>query len=522
MKIGNGFGFKVVQAVLYTLVTLVFIAVGIMFTVRSADFLGLMIETGGRNNAVSIKGFYREGVFYESNNYMTGGETYYCRIAYGNGEDSRLEFRGKDKTTEEMFEAVYAFIGGDDGRQLLTFSDGNETVTVKYSDFTNGYYMWDEFKVMSVIFFVLGGVLAAVDVLHIIATVKGRKSMGANVLGIVVNTPFALGAFGLCGLIGCVKGRMYLQFTEAGYGAGAQPQGTAQPQTAAVTAGEAVNQMGVNEAGISDAQTAEEGQPAPEAAQRQTIRKSEFKLDLYDASVDEKTWKEFRKTASQEELAVIAIGAKYRVAHSRIKNILYTIGIILSIALFWPTGGYSLIGYPVFAFLATKSIRYEDTLSQAYRKLDKEYKALVDGYFNCGIGWKILDIIIKLGIFYLTIPYQAILLFIGLFAPNFVISKNGILVSIPKGYDVGNLGAVGEYYLGFKFIDEALGNKGASSAPAQSGSPADDYYKKDAYTYTDANGYEQTVYSGDGKEFYDAGGHYVGSSGDGGYFKKKD
>lgn len=36
------------------------------------------------------------------------------------------------------------------------------------------------------------------------------------------------------------------------------------------------------------------------------------------------------------------------------------------------------------------------------------------------------------------------------------------------------------------------------------------------YTYTDANGYSQTVYSSDGKEFYDAGGAYVGKSYDGG------
>ena len=111
-----------------------------------------------------------------------------------------------------------------------------------------------------------------------------------------------------------------------------------------------------------------------------------------------------------------------------------------------------------------------------------------------------------------------------MFAPNFVISKNGILVSIPKGYDVGDLGAVGAYYSSFSFLDEALANQSNNSAqPAQSGSPTDDYYKKDEYTYTDSRGYEQTVYSGDGKDFYDAGGHYAGSSDEnGGKFKKED
>ncbi len=192
--------------------------------------------------------------------------------------------------------------------------------------------------------------------------------------------------------------------------------------------------------------------------EKQSIKRSDFKLDLYDTNVDEKTWKQFKKTATQDELTVIAIGAKYRIAHSRIKNLIYALGIVLSIALFWPTGGWSLIGYPVFAFLATKSIRYEDTYSQSYRKLSKENRAFVDGYFNSNVGLTIVDTIIKIVLFWITIPYQAILLLIGMFAPNFVISKNGILVSIPKGYDVGGLGAVGAYYESFSFIDEALAN----------------------------------------------------------------
>ncbi|MDE6373014.1 MAG: DUF1292 domain-containing protein, partial [Clostridia bacterium] len=261
---------------------------------------------------------------------------------------------------------------------------------------------------------------------------------------------------------------------------------------------------------------------ASQTYEKQQMKRSDFKLDLYDANIDEKTWKVFKKTASQEELAVIAIGAKYRIAHSRIKNIIYAIGIILSIAIFWPTGGWSLLGYPVFAFLATKSIRYEDTYGQSYRKLNKEYKQFVDGYFNGNTGLKILDLIIYMATFWLTIPYQAILLLIGTFAPNFVISKNGILVSIPKGYDVGGLGAVGAYYESISFIDEALASNKKSSGGGADSSPTDDYYKKDEYTYTDSHGYEQTVYSADGKDFYDVGGHYVGSSGDGGTFKKKD
>lgn len=49
---------------------------------------------------------------------------------------------------------------------------------------------------------------------------------------------------------------------------------------------------------------------------------------------------------------------------------------------------------------------------------------------------------------------------------------------------------------------------------------ADDYYHKDEYTYTDDHGYTQTVYSRDGEDFYDVGGHYVGSAGEDGEFRK--
>lgn len=349
------------------------------------------------------------------------------------------------------------------------------------------------FNLVSLVFLILA-------VFQYIAAFAGKKKKWADIISIVIGSIFLVYCgLGALALVGGIKGYKQLKATEPKpIDEVAQTPQAAQAKTARTETSEA------------------------EFEKRQ-INRSDFKLDLYDASIDEKTWKQFKKTASQEELAVIAIGAKYRVAHSRIKNILFAIGIVLSIALFWPTGGFSLIGYPVFAFLSTKSIRYEDTLNQAYKKLNKENKAFVDGYFNCGIGWTILDIIIKFCVFWLTIPYQAILLFIGTFAPNFVISKNGILVSIPNGYDVGDLGTVGAYYSSFGFIDEALANQSKTEQPAQSGSPADDYYKKDAYTYTDGYGYEQTVYSGDGKDFYDVGGHYVGSSDEnGGKFKKEE
>lgn len=512
-KIGNGFGFKMVQAVLYTLAVAAFLVAGIIFTSRSKDFIGTLFEYRYGVSYESVQGYYINGEYYDGVNMWQDGHEEFCRIACDADKNYTLEILRYNESTSHSVKTVYAFVKDNNSAERLEFSNGVQTVEVSYSAVRN--YEWEYFKTVSIIFFSLAGVLAVVDILHFIATFKGRKSKGANVLGIVVNLPFALGTFGLCGLVGCIKGRMYLQFKEAGYATGAPVQ--------AVTA-EAVAQSSAQEnAGVVSDERDQQNKEQFSTEKRQ-VKKSDFKLDLYDASIDEKTWKQFKKTASQDELAVIAIGAKYRVAHSRIKNILFAIGIVLSVALFWPTGGFSLIGYPVFAFLSTKSIRYEDTLNQAYKKLNKEYKAFVDGYFNCGIIWTIIDIITKFGIFWLTIPYQAILLLIGAFAPNFVISKNGILVSIPNGYDVGDLGAVGAYYSGFSLIDESIANQSKSSSQTEkTSSPTDDYYKKDEYTYTDSHGYEQTVYSSDGKEFYDAGGRYVGSSDEnGGKFKKED
>lgn len=360
------------------------------------------------------------------------------------------------------------------------------------------------------IFAFIALVLVASTVLQYVAAFAGKKHEWANVISIVIGSLWViLLGLGALAIVGGVRGRKVLKRTVT--------EGRAQNGTQSEVAEQSAQAEFANGCTVEEECNNEYNQK-----ERQRIKRSDFKLELYDSNIDEKTWKAFKKTATQDELTVIAIGAKYRVAHGRILNAICAIGIILSIALFWPTGGWSLVGYPVFAFLATKSIRYEDTYSQSYRLLSKENKAFVDSYYNSNVGLKILDGIIKIAIFWITIPYQAILLLIGTFAPNFVISKNGILVSLPNGYDVGNLGAVGAYYASFSFIDEALANRGKSADGNSESSPTDEYYKKEEYTYTDEHGYEQTVYSDDKKNFYDAGGHYVGNGGDDGDFKTED
>lgn len=242
-----------------------------------------------------------------------------------------------------------------------------------------------------------------------------------------------------------------------------------------------------------------------------------IKLDLHDISIDEKTWKDYKKTASEEELAILAIGTKYRLSNlkRRILNAVSFIAMILCFALIPVTTFQSLIAYPFIAFFATKTIRYTDTYNQTYSKISKENRYLVDDYFNENTLLNIFDLIIYLGMFFITLPYQALMIGIGMFAPNFAISKNGVLVSIPNGYDISDLEAVGEYYRSFNFAEEFTEsitkyNNSSSSSPSSD----DTYYKQDEYTYTDSFGYEQTAYSQNGKDFYDDGGKYIGSDGD--------
>lgn len=231
-------------------------------------------------------------------------------------------------------------------------------------------------------------------------------------------------------------------------------------------------------------------------------------LDLYDTSIDEKTWKKFRKTASQEDLSTIAIGAKYRMSGvSRIIiDSVCLVAMILAFALMFATNFISLIAYPIAAFFATKSIRYFDTYSKSYKKLSKENKAFVDSYFNDSIAVTMTYYILNLILYFITFPYQMLMIGIGFFAPNFVIAKNGILVSIPKGYDVGNLGAIGEYYSSINLLEDL---------------EIQEESKKTYYSYTNEYGCEQTVFTKNGIDFFSENGEYVGKKGNDGKVYKQ-
>ncbi|MDE6613857.1 MAG: hypothetical protein K2K28_04830 [Clostridia bacterium] len=92
---------------------------------------------------------------------------------------------------------------------------------------------------------------------------------------------------------------------------------------------------------------------------------------------------------------------------------------------------------------------------------------------------------------------------IGMIAPNFVIAKNGVLIAIPKGCDVGNLAAVGEFYASRSLLDDWEQTS---------------YEKSHRYTATVTNdmGCTQSVHSADGINYYFEDGSFAGRSDDNG------
>lgn len=234
----------------------------------------------------------------------------------------------------------------------------------------------------------------------------------------------------------------------------------------------------------------------------QNAENANMVLDLEDVSVDTKTWKKFRKTASHEELAIIAIGAQYRIIRRRIINIFFVAGIILSVVLFPYAEGWSLIGYPVFCFLATKSIRYQMTFDDCCRKLNASERKFVKSLFKDNFFIVVFDVILNLCITYITIPYQAILMFIGMYLPNFETKRNGVLIPLPKGCEFGNLKAAGEYYSQANFLNEFI--QFAESK------------EKETYTLTDETGSTRTLTKFSGNTYKDDCGGYWKSD-DGGY-----
>ena len=250
-------------------------------------------------------------------------------------------------------------------------------------------------------------------------------------------------------------------------------------------------------------------------------------ITLYDTIVHKKDWKSFRKHATQAELAVLAIGSRSRLTGPRffIKSVIAVAGMILSIVFglaytfseYMQFGLILLIGgYLFFNLLASKQIGYSDTYSSCYGKLSGEYSKMVKELFKEHIALTILRQIILIFLRIITIPYQFILMIIETLIPpaaNWTVAHGGnagAVITLPKGYNIGNLAALGEYYASSTF--------GAAWEEHMENTEAARLAKFSQYEYFDKNGMRQTAYSDDGRTFYTSTDKLqeVGTSDDGG------
>ena len=109
--------------------------------------------------------------------------------------------------------------------------------------------------------------------------------------------------------------------------------------------------------------------------------------------------------------------------------------------------------------MASKLVGYSDTYNSCYRKLSKDSRDFVNGLFRENIAATIFREIVLVALTVFTLPYKFILIIIETLIPsarNWTVAHGGdagAVISLPKGFDVGGLGALGEYYASCSFGD---------------------------------------------------------------------
>ncbi len=254
------------------------------------------------------------------------------------------------------------------------------------------------------------------------------------------------------------------------------------------------------------------------------------KIEFEDKPIGEKEWKAFKKEASQEELAILAIGSKcmssgkqffIRALISVLGTLACIIGGIVGVAgLEESVFGIAIVvgGYVFFNTLAVRLTGYTSTFGDCYKKLTKENKAYVDSFFDDSGVVEFFNRLVEMGLFFFALPYRAILMFIGMMIPSaedWCVAHGGIggtVVTLPKGYDIGGLREVGEYYESCKFMD--AWDKHVEEMKQEQKA------KTKEYEYTDDNGVTHKTYTTDGTNFYSSPSEYTwqkeGESHDGG------
>ena len=322
------------------------------------------------------------------------------------------------------------------------------------------------------------------------------------------------------------KQKRAVQKTQPNTTAAEAPVPASEPQTESATVPRSAPAAQMD---ATDPQTESAAVPrsAPAQATGPKASSSIWQIKLHDTVVHKKDWKQFRKHATQAELAVLAIGSRLRLTGPQffIKSIVAVVGMILSIVLglaytlseYAQFGIILLVGgYLFFNLLASKQIGYADTYSSCSWKLTGEYSKMIKEMFKENIALTILREILLICLRIITFPYQFILMVIETLIPpaaNWTVAHGGsagAVVTMPKGYNIGNLAALGEYYASCTFGSALEQHITDSEAARQA--------KFSQYDYIDQNGMRQVAYSDDGRTFYTSTDKLtqVGTSQDGG------
>lgn len=217
-KIGAGLGFRITQTVL--------------FVIAAAVFLALAAKYYSDYHCDSFHEFLGKGYYYSSTTYVDLNDD-------GFKNDGCVIDRssGNLKLSEDTYSDghVYIFISEDMKSQEMVFADGYRKIIVKFSqvycDYSsyNKYYRYSrpvyeiykdcggfgyDMKSMFDLWLYFGIAFGVAAFLQALLSHFGKKSIAANDICIVLNA--FVPAYGVFGLVGGVKGRMYLQFKKLG------------------------------------------------------------------------------------------------------------------------------------------------------------------------------------------------------------------------------------------------------------------------------------------------------------------
>lgn len=327
-------------------------------------------------------------------------------------------------------------------------------------------------KFILTLFLSIGIPALTLGILETVCAFAGKKDSWANWVSIIFGAVFAICALGLFPLFGGLLGREYTVTAEK------------------------------------------------EKAENGTAAHVGEGIPLKVISIPDKEWKEYINQAPQDELLVLGIGMNLWLAKTRKNTLYFMLGLLASLmlgiliaVLASAVAGILIIaaGYIVFCTLCMRRHFVKTALNKTKSKLTAENKKALDAEFKTKGRETAAEVFITVMLAFVCEPYALGLALASAAVPSLMNTR----LVIPEGYGFEALEQVKGYYAEKSFLSEVIEivtdyniNDSRRARMNADASPADDYYKKDKYTYTDSHGYEQEVHSDDEKNFYDAGGHF--------------